>query len=621
MPTLNLQIPDSLHYIFAEENMVTVRTTDKKALIALLWWLWSKGGAWISSNPINIRQAWAEETRKYLNIDHSRIKFLSANDLMLKEFDYAVIEEPEIIPNAVAWARQNVHKGLRLYEASMASSIDNIDSNLSALPIEERKKLLADVRAKRNKEYDEYELISSITSESLYEFMLEFWPNIVPETFVDNWHIRYLCDELQYVAELVFANRPKEYDLIINIAPGSTKSLITSVMLPAWCWTRMPSLRYIGGSYAQTLAMDLSRKNRQIVKSVKYQLCFGIKMRSDQDTKTFFMNEQGGMRLGMGTGGIAGFHAHIIGVDDPLDPNKSVSEIELRAANTWINESLNQRKIDQTITPMILIMQRLHQDDPTGNQIERTEGQGIKHICIPAEITDDVKPVELRKFYVDGLMDPRRLPKKTLLEKRKLGQYLYSGQYLQSPTMPEGGMFKWERIKIGKPKHVKFKKIVRYWDKAATEDDGCYTVGLKMAEDTNGEYWVLHVRRGQWDSARREAIIRQTAELDGKDVIIGVEQEPGSGGKESVEATKRKLEGFTVRADRPTGDKVLRADAFSTAVNDGIVHVIPDTWTHDYIEELSMFPMGKFKDQVDSSSGAYGMLVRPLIKVGGGFKK
>jgi len=628
MPVLNLKIPEKYHFIFNDEDLVEIRSEDRRALESLLWWAWSKKAAWISNNPLPMKQAFRQSVEDKPGVDSNRIKFLSPNELLLQSFEYAVIEEPEIIPNAVSWSRQNVTKQLRIYEPSHSDKTTEI--NDLGLSLEERKQLLVDVRAKRNREYDEYSLISSITSESLYEFVLEFWPIVVPETYKDNWHIRYLCEELQIVAERAMAGKPKLYDLIINIAPGSTKSLLTSVMLPAWCWTRMPSMRYIGGSYAQTLAMDLSRKNRQIVKSAKFQLCFGIKMRTDQDSKTFFMNEHGGMRLGMGTGGIAGFHAHIIGIDDPLDPQKSVSEVEMRAANKWITESLNQRKVDQTITPIILIMQRLHQGDPTGEMLERSGGYNIKHICIPAELTDDVKPVELREFYKPSkgsdtpVMDTVRLPWSTLQEKKKLGQFMYSGQYLQTPTLPEGGMFKFEKIKVLKPKKVEFKKIIRFWDKADTADDGCFSVGLKMGQQKDNEdiFWVLNVVRGQWDSGRREAIIDQTAQADGLDVEIGVEQEPGSGGKESALKTKERLQkmGFKCRIDRPSGNKIMRADPFSTAVNDGRVRAVPGEWLSDYLEEISLFPLGKFMDQVDASSGAFTILTRPLVRVGGGFK-
>ena len=623
MIKLNLNIPPELQVIFSEDAMLNVCTHDKRARKALLWWLWSKRGVWISQHSSANKQAWKELTEGYPNIDNDRIEFKNPNELLLKEYDYGVVEDPVAIPNCVAWARDNVHKQLRLYEPTRSTESNYVDDlNLSLI---ERKQLLSDVRARRNREFDEYNLISSITKESLYEFLLEFWPDVIPEQFHDNWHIKYLCDELQFVAERVFANQPKLYDLIINIAPGSTKSLICSVMFPAWCWARMPSLRYIGSSYAYTLAADLARKNRQLVKCPKYQLAFGIKMLADQDAKAYFMNEQGGMRLGIGTGGIAGFHAHIIGVDDQLDPNKALSEPELKAANDHINNSLNQRKIDQRITPIVLIMQRLHQNDPTGSLLNRTGGEGIKHICIPAEETDDINPPELRQFYKKGLMDPTRLPQDVLEEKKLLGQFLYAGQYLQTPTMPSGGMFKWQQITIQKkPKEVNFVKIVRYWDKAGTEDDGAYTAGVKLALDNSKNIWILHVYRGQWDSAKREKEIQEIGKSDGPVVTVGVEQEPGSSGKESANNTKKNLNAIGVKhviLDRPSGDKVLRADPFSTRVNAGHVNMIPGEWVQPFLDEVALFPLSTFKDQVDAASGAYKLLTDKKFRIGGGFNK
>ena len=120
----------------------------------------------------------------------------------------------------------------------------------------------------------EQELLSSIVKESFYEFLLEFWDTAVPEPIILNWHIPFLCDQLQAIAERVFAGKTKQYDLIINVPPGSTKSTICSVMFPAWAWIRMNTARVIGASYAHNLAMDLSRKDRDVVISDKYLACF-----------------------------------------------------------------------------------------------------------------------------------------------------------------------------------------------------------------------------------------------------------------------------------------------------------------------------------------------------------
>ena len=159
---------------------------------------------------------------------------------------------------------------------------------------------------------------------------------------------------------------------------------------------------------------------------------------------------------------------------------------------------------------------------------------------------------------------------------------------------------------------------LRYWDKAGTSDDGAYTVGLKLGLDLHGDLWILDVVRGQWDSAKRERIIRQAAEADGHAVVIGVEQEPGSGGKESAENTVKNLRGFIVKVDRPTGDKVIRADAVSAHVNEGVVHAEPGSYLPELLDEIRHFPLSKFKDQVDALSGAFKLLSTREIVVKGG---
>ena len=421
-----------------------------------------------------------------------------------------------------------------------------------------------------NATLNEYDLVASICRDSFYDFVKEFWSFAVTAKPIWNWHIKYLCDELQYVAELVFANKPKEYNLIINISPGSTKSTICSVMLLPWCWTRMQEIQYIGGSYSMIpISTDFGTKSRDIIWSDKYRACFPeIEIRRDQSGKTFYKNKIGGWRFATSTEGSAtGMHAHIIVVDDPLDPREAVSEVTLKTANDWISDTLSQRKVDQALTPIILIMQRLHQNDPTAHLIEMgKEAQReairfgnedaplkVKHICLPAEKTDKVKPRKLRRFYKDGLMDPIRLGREVLAEKMTVGDYTYSSQFLQSPVPRGGGMFKTDRIEIDVAP-TKWKKRIRFWDKAGTQGGkGAYTVGLLMGLDRKDRYWILDVLRGRWSSEVREATIKQTAQIDGVEVMVGIEQEPGSGGKESMENTVRNLRGFIVRVDKPSG--------------------------------------------------------------------
>lgn len=465
--------------------------------------------------------------------------------------------------------------------------------------------------------FDEYNVLASVTRESFFIFVQEFWDVLIPEEPVWNWHIKELCDELQSLAERVFRGEDKAYDLIVNIPPGTTKSTIVSIMFPAWVWVRMPTARFICGSYADDLALDLSRKSRDVVQSERYQKCFPrIKLNPVQNTKSYWANTFGGFRFSVGTGGNAiGRHGHFIIVDDPIDPNAALSKAMLADANIWMDEHLSQRKVSKALTPTILIMQRLHQDDPTGNMIAK--GTEIRHICLPATdsstLSDEesrVKPATLREFYRKrgGLLDPIRLSPKVLSEAEKvLGQYGYAGQYDQDPIPRGGGMFKVEMLKTVPSRPAKLGKAVRYWDKAGTKNGGAYTVGVLIARDLNKPpaFYVLDVIRGQWEANEREAIIDATARADGKGVIIGVEQEPGSAGKDAAMAMVRRLAGWRVKRDKVTGDKESRADTFAIQVNSGNVYLVEAPWNKDYIDEMRYFPRSKYKDQIDASSGSF----------------
>lgn len=481
-------------------------------------------------------------------------------------------------------------------------------------------------RRRRGGNYlDRDALEASLCRDSLYDFVQRFWAEVIPEEPVWNWHIKVLCDELQDVAERVFRGEPKKHDLVINVPPGTSKSTICSVMFPAWVWTRMPTARSLCASYAYNLAMDLSRKSRDIVQSDKWIRLFGdISLREDQNTKGYFLNTAGGSRYAVGTGGsCTGFHGHFLIIDDPVDPQKAISEIELKGANTWVRETFSTRKVNKAVSVTICIMQRLHQSDPSAEMLKRAEegGAKVRHICLPGEVTgrEDVRPRILFRHYVDGLLDTARLSRLVLEQLRPvLGEYGYAGQILQRPVPLGGGQFKTDRIVLDVPPPLKhFKGLCRFWDKAGTLGGGAYSVGALLGRDAADRYWLLDVVRGQWDSDRREQIILATAKLDGYGVMVGVEQEPGSGGKESAQNTVRMLAGYRVRTERPTGDKAMRADPLSVQVNAGNVSMQAGLWNAPLIEEMKFFPHSTYKDQVDACSGAFTLLSRPIIVLGG----
>lgn len=442
-------------------------------------------------------------------------------------------------------------------------------------------------------------------------FAREFWDEIVPEPLLDNWHIDVLCDELQTAAERVFKRLPKEHDVIINIPPGTSKSTIATIMFPAWCWVRDASLKFITGSYSSALSLEHSGISRELIKTDRFRRYFPeVVLRADVDAKGMFKTEQGGSRFSTSVGGsVTGMHAHIIIIDDPLNPKQaeSNSELEMLTANSWIERSLSTRKIDKAVTLTVLIMQRLHLKDPTQSIIDK--GKPVRHICLPGELTEDVKPPELAKRYVDGLLDPVRMGRDVLRElELDLGPYGYAGQILQTPIPKSGATFNPERIEI-LPAAPPCANTVRYWDKAGTQGGGAYTAGVRMGKMANGKYVILDVVRGQWSADVREATIKQCAKTDGRHCTVWVEQEPGSGGKESAERTVANLPGFIAKAERVTGSKEVRAEPFAAQVNIGMVCIVQGPWNHEFLQELRHFPVGRYKDQVDAAGGAFAKLV------------
>lgn len=296
---------------------------------------------------------------------------------------------------------------------------------------------------------------------SLFKFVQEFWEVIIPEDPVWNWHIEYLCNEIQQDALRICKlpqkmqegfllpekpREPKLHDVLVNVPPGSSKSTILTVMLPAWIWTVDATIRVISASYSGDLSQDHSVLARDIIQSDKYKSYFPeIEIRADQNNKNDYKNTKTGRRYASSVGGtITGIHAHLIIIDDVLSPKESASEKDLLSATNFTETTLSTRKVDSRITLTIMVMQRLNELDPSGVWLRKRdqEGKRVKHICLPARLSDKVYPPELKSRYVNGLLDPERLSHETLLEKAiELGPYGFAGQMGQNPSPEGGGMW------------------------------------------------------------------------------------------------------------------------------------------------------------------------------------
>lgn len=445
--------------------------------------------------------------------------------------------------------------------------------------------------------------LAELCRRSFYRFVQEFWSTIIPEDPVWNWHIKYLCDELQYLNSFVMRREPKPYDLVINISPGATKSTIVTQMYNAWIWTVDPAQRIIASSYAHPLALSHAIKTRDIVTSDKYQDLFPeITLKSDQASKSDFRNTLGGQRFTTSTGGtVTGMHGHQIIVDDPINPQQSASEAERLTANEFVTSTLSTRKIDKSITPTILIMQRLHEMDPSGVMLSK-KNKKVKHINLPAEDKGNVRPPELAQYYTDGLMDPIRLSREVLNEAlTDLGSYGFAGQYGQDPAPADGGLIKkeWFPIIDWKPEFANLA-----WNFVA---DTAYTESEK--NDPSG--YLAYAKHGN------DFIIRwaQTEYLEFPDLCKAlptfaqqhgysrsrsiIEVEPKASGKSLVQTLARETNLNIKEGKPPAKDKVARVKDSSPTMEAGRIKLIRGPWNKEFLDQLAMFPNAAHDEYVD----------------------
>jgi len=260
----------------------------------------------------------------------------------------------------------------------------------------------------------------------------------------------------------------------------------------------------------------------------------------------------------------------------------------------------------------VIIMQRLHQKDLSGYVLEQGD---YEHICLPMHYEPDRMNPTLLGFTdprtVEGeLLTPHQFSEPVLagLEK-ELGSYGTAGQMQQRPAPKEGGMFQtaWFQLLPAAPDSMQ--QTVRWWDFAATEDEGDFTSGAKVGKTTDGRYVVLDIERGQWSSGERDRVIKSTAMRDGHTVHQWCEQEPGSGGKTVAENFVKMLDGYTARFQPTRGNKVRNAESLAAQAEVGSIYVVTDReghrWNQALFEEFELFPFAEHDDIVDSISKAF----------------
>jgi len=296
-------------------------------------------------------------------------------------------------------------------------------------------------------------------------------------------------------------------------------------------------------------------------------------------------------------------------LDDPHDVTGAESATERQSTLDWWDLTMSLRGVARGVCRTI-IMQRLHQSDMSGHVLD--EG-GWVHICLPMRYESgrmQATPLgwEDRRTVEGELLSPRQFSEEDVKKaETRLGSYGSAGQLQQRPAPREGGMFKREWFEIVDAAPAKGSRV-RYWDIAASQDDGDYTSGVRMCKSDDGIYYIEDIRRGQLSPHNVEKLVLQTAQLDTRPVKIWMEQEPGSSGKSVIARYVKLLAGFSFRGDKVTGSKELRADPFAAQCEAGNVKLVRGSWNHEFLDEVTIFPNGDHDDIVDSCSGAFDKL-------------
>lgn len=285
-------------------------------------------------------------------------------------------------------------------------------------------------------------------------------------------------------------------------------------------------------------------------------------------------------------------------LDDPHKADEARSEVMRQNVIDWFQNTLESRK-NSPDTPIIVIMQRLHEDDLAGWLLRGGNGEEWESLILPV-------------WNEDGTpLWPEKHDAEALARMESAAPYVFAGQYRQRPAPPEGGIIKPDQIKVVDAIPAGRIEWVRGWDFASTTT-GDWTAGAKIGRMSDGRYIIADMVRLRAGPDERDAALRNTAERDGLDVKISMPQDPGQAGKTQALYLTRSLSGFRVSTSPESGDKITRAEPLAAQTNVGNVLMIKAAWNDALINEMRMFPNGSHDDQVDALSRAFGevMVVR-----------
>jgi predicted phage terminase large subunit-like protein len=453
--------------------------------------------------------------------------------------------------------------------------------------------------------------IEILESLKLAQAREQFWAfrRVMRPEMIWGWWVEEVALELQrFYDDFRAGRRPR---LALMAPPQHGKSSAVTDFI-AWAAGKNPDCKTIFASYSADLGVRTNLALQRMLASPTYRQVFGLTRIGEpgwqcNNELIEFVGHPGSFRNTTIDGPVTGMELNLGVIDDPVKGRAEASSKVVRDRTwNWFTDDFCSRFAANSA--LLIIMTRWHLDDLVGRLIERFEDMRVLPYPALAEKHE-------RHRREGEPLFPQLKPLDFLLEQRKtLREASWEAMYQQRPIIVGGGMFPIDKLAVVEYlDRSQMVKSVRYVDKAGTSGGGAHTAMVLMHKMRNGTFAIEHVVRGQWAALEREQRLKFWAEHDRKITKPGayeivVEQEPGSGGKESAEATIRNLAGFRVVADRVTGSKEVRADPFAAQVQGGNVKLVAGAWHRDFLDELESFPNGRFRDQVDAASGAFNRL-------------
>ncbi len=456
----------------------------------------------------------------------------------------------------------------------------------------------------------------------LIDFIHLMWPVLEPgKPFFRVRATEAICEHLEAVS------RGEIRKLLINVPPGCMKSLSTCVFWPSWEWGPLnrPQLRYVCASYSSALTERDNDRCRILMQSPEYRRLWGDRVVFAKDATIKFTNSKRGFKLATSVGGIGtGERGDRIIIDDPHNVKEAESDAVRNEALRWFAETMPTRHNNKKKAVTIVIMQRVHEQDVSGQIL--AQELGYEHLCLPMEYQHDHpyagKNAKSSIHFVDWrktegeLLIPELYDEPALEELKKElrswgGTYAEAGQLEQFPVSRKGGLFNMERL--GLLEHARLGgKVVRHWDLAGSKrSTSPYTAGVKMRRI--GDIFIIEdVVRERVTPTELDELIKRVAKEDGHNVVQSFPQDPGQAGLAQVAHIAALLNGYDVRfsLEGDNGNKEVRARPFAAQVGAGNVFLVRnDQWNAPYRGEMKMFPASKYKDQIDATSGAYYQLI------------